>query len=132
MRVLVGVVPVAGHVGPVSAVVAELVRRGHDVRVHTGARFHDRFAGLGAQVVPWTAARDFDADDLSASFPDAAGSPTREVMALAMEGFLGTASGQVRDLVAELDRRPADVLVADSMCLGPGLVGELTGVPWAT
>ena len=132
MRVLVGVVPVAGHVGPVSAVVAELVRRGHDVRVHTGARFSDRFAGLGARVVPWSAARDFDADDLTASFPEAAGSPMREVMALVRRGFLGTAPGQVQDLLAELEREPADVLVADSMCLGPGLTGELTGVPWAT
>jgi UDP:flavonoid glycosyltransferase YjiC (YdhE family) len=116
----------------VSAVVAELVRRGHEVRVHTGARFHERFAGLGARVVPWEAARDFDADDLSASFPEAAGSPRREVMALVKQGFLGTAPGQVRDLRAELAREPADVLVGDSMCLGPGLVGELTGLPWAT
>lgn len=132
MRVLVGVVPVAGHVGPVSALVAELVRRGHGVRVHTGARFHDRFAGLGASVVPWSAAQDFDADDLAATFGEAKGSPTREVLALVRQGFLGTAPGQVRDLAAELRRQPADVLVADSMCLGPGMTSELTGVPWAT
>lgn len=132
MRVLVGVVPVAGHVGPVSAVVDELVRRGHRVRVYSGARFHERFARLGATVVPWVAAEDFDADDLAATFPEAAGSPTREVLALVNRGFLGTASGQVRDLLAELNREPADIVVSDSMCLGPGMVHELTGVPWAT
>ncbi|HEY5980565.1 MAG TPA: nucleotide disphospho-sugar-binding domain-containing protein [Microlunatus sp.] len=132
MRVLVGVVPVAGHVGPVSAVVAELVRRGHRVRVHTGALFRHRFTGLGAGVVPWTAAQDFDADDLAATFPEAAGSQRREVMTLIKRGFLGTAPGQVRDLQDALALESADLLVSDSMCLGPGLVAELSGLPWAT
>ena len=47
MRVLVAVVPLSGHVGPVSGLVAELVARGHEVRVYTGARHLARFAALG-------------------------------------------------------------------------------------
>lgn len=131
MRVLVAVVPVTGHVAPVSAVVAELVTRGHDVRVYTGARHQPWFAALGARVVPWIQARDFDEDDLTGAFPDAGTSRTRLMMALVKEGFLGTAPGQVRDLTAELAREPADVLLADSMSFGGVLTGEVTGVPWA-
>ena len=118
MRVLVAVVPLSGHVGPVSGLVAELLARGHEVRVYTGARHLARFADLGARVVPWTAARDFDEDDLAAAFPTAAGSRLRTMVALVRDGFIGTAPGQVSDLQAELAREPADVLLADSMSFG--------------
>jgi UDP:flavonoid glycosyltransferase YjiC (YdhE family) len=131
MRVLVAVVPLTGHVAPVSGLVGELVARGHDVRVYTGARHLDRFAGLKARVVPWTQARDFDEEDLAGAFPAAAGSRLRLTMAVVKEGFLGTAPGQVRDLRAELEREPADVLLADSMSFGGMLTGEVTGLPWA-
>ena len=131
MRVLVAVVPLSGHVGPVSGLVAELVARGHEVRVYTGARHLARFAVLGARVVPWTAARDFDEDDLAAAFPKAAGSRLRTMLMLVREGFIGTAPGQVRDLLAELAREPADVLLADSMSFGGMLAGERNGLPWA-
>jgi UDP:flavonoid glycosyltransferase YjiC (YdhE family) len=131
MRVIVAVVPLSGHVGPVSGLVAELVARGHEVRVYTGAQHVARFAELGARVVPWTAARDFDEDDLAAAFPKAAGSRLRTMVALVRDGFIGTAPGQVSDLQAELAREPADVLLADSMSFGGQLTGELTGMPWA-
>jgi len=39
---MVAVVPLAGHVGPVSGLVAELLKRGHDVRVYTGWRYRRR------------------------------------------------------------------------------------------
>ena len=132
MRVLVAVVPLSGHVGPVSGLVAERLARGHEVRVYTGARHHARFADLGARVVPWTAARDFDEDDLAGVvFPTAAGSRLRTVVALVRDGFIGTAPGQVSDLQAELVREPADVLLVDSMSFGGMLTGEVTGMPWA-
>ena len=69
MKVLVTVVPLAGHVGPVSGLVAELVSRGHQVRVYTGSRYRQRFTDLGATVVTWSAAREFDEDDLGATIP---------------------------------------------------------------
>ena len=37
---------------------------------------------------------------------------------LVWHGFIGTAPGQVRDLSSELEREPADVLVADPMSFG--------------
>ena len=46
------------------------------------------------------------------------------------DGFIGTAPGQVQDLSRELEREPADVLVADSMSFGGVLTGELRELPW--
>lgn len=131
MRVLVAVVPLTGHAAPVSGLVAELLARGHDVRVYAGARHQAWFAGLGARVVPWVQARDFDEDDLLGSFPSAGKSRAGTMMALVKEGFIGTAPGQVRDLTAELARESADVLLADSMSFGGVLTGQVTGLPWA-
>ncbi len=132
MKAMVTVVPLAGHVGPVSGLVAELVSRGHEVRVYTGSRYRQRFTDLGATVVTWSAARDFDEGDLGASFPFAKRPGPLRGISLVWHGFIGTAPGQVRDLSHELEREPADVLVADPMSFGGVLTGELRGLPWAT
>jgi UDP:flavonoid glycosyltransferase YjiC (YdhE family) len=131
VKVMVTVVPMAGHVGPVSGLVAELVGRGHQVRVYTGARYLQRFADLGAEVLPWVAAQDFDEDDLGATFPLARRPGLPTVIAMVKHGFIGTSPGQVQDLSQALDRDPADVLVADSMSFGGVLTAELRGLPWS-
>ena len=131
MKVMVAVVPVSGHVGPISGLVAELVGRGHQVRVYTGSRFRQRFTDLGATVVTWAAAQDFDEDNIGATFPLAKRPGLLTAIALVGGAFIGTAPGQVQDLRRELEREPADVLVADSMSFGGVLTGELLGLPWA-
>ncbi len=103
VKVLVSVVPLAGHVGPVSAMVAELVRRGHEVRVYSGARYDQRFTDLGAQAVPRSAAPDFDENDVGATFPLGRRGGLWEVVALVRDAFIGTAPGQVEDLGRALD-----------------------------
>ena len=62
--------------GPFPGLVAELVARGHEVRVYTGAAAkRSASTTIGARSsVPWSAARDFDEEDLAAAFPQAAGS----------------------------------------------------------
>jgi UDP:flavonoid glycosyltransferase YjiC (YdhE family) len=131
VKVMIAVVPVAGHVGPISGLVAELVSRGHEVRVYTGSRYRQRFTDLGTTVVTWSAAQDFDEDNLGATFPLARRPGLLRVLALVNHGFIGTAPGQVQDLSQELEREPVDVLVADSMSFGGVLTGELRGIPWA-
>jgi MGT family glycosyltransferase len=131
VKAMITVVPLAGHVGPISGLVAELVGRGHQVRVYTGSRYRQRFIDLGATVVTWSAAQDFDEDNLGATFPLARRPGLLRVLALVRHGFIGTAPGQVRDLGQELERESADVLVADSMSFGGVLTGELRGLPWA-
>lgn len=131
VRVLVSVVPLAGHVGPISALVAELVRRGHEVRVYSGARYDQRFTDLGARVVPRSTAQDFDENDVGATFPIGRRGGLWEVVALVRDAFIGTAPGQVEDLGRALEEEPADVLVADSMSFGGVLTGEVRDLPWA-
>ena len=91
MKVMIAVVPLAGHVGPISGLVRELVSRGHQVRVYTGARYRQRFTDLGATVVPWSAAQDFDEDDIGATFPLARRAGFLATSALVRDGFIGTA-----------------------------------------
>jgi UDP:flavonoid glycosyltransferase YjiC (YdhE family) len=131
MKVMVAVVPLAGHVGPTSGLVAELVSRGHQVRVYTGSRYRRRFTELGATVVTWSAAQDFDENNLRATFPLARRRGFLTAIALVRDGFIGTAPGQVQDLSRELEREPTDVLVADSMSFGGVLTSELHSLPWA-
>jgi UDP:flavonoid glycosyltransferase YjiC (YdhE family) len=131
MKAMITVVPMAGHVGPMSGLVRELVSREHQVRVYTGARYRQRFTDLGATMVPWSAAQDFDEDDIGATFSLARRPGLPTAVALVRDGFIGTAPGQVQDLNRELDREPADVLIADSMSFGGALTGELRGLPWA-
>lgn len=133
VRVVVTVMPFAGHAGPLRPVVAELVRRGHRVLVHTGRRWTPAFEALGADVLPWQEARDFDERDLTAAFPEL---PTdkgpRQVLSNLRHVFVGTAAGQALDLQAASRDGPVDVLLGDTTCFGAGLAAELTGTPWAS
>lgn len=97
---------------------------------YTGARYRQRFTDLGATVVPWLAAQDFDEDNIGATFPLARRAGFLTTFALVRDGFIGTAPGQVQDLSDELEREPADVLVAGSMSFG-GAHGRGVGLPWA-
>ena len=129
MKVLVAVMPIAGHVAPVTGLVAELIGRGHAVQVYTGARYSRRFADLGAEVSAWSPEIDFNDDDLADAAEGRFGvvRSTRLVKKL----FLDTGAGQVQDLTRLLDRAPADVVVADILSIGAGLISELRGLPWA-
>ena len=130
--VIVSVMPFAGHVAPTTGVVTELLARGHSVRVYTGAKYAETFARLGARVVPWSLAPDFDETNLPAAFPQLGRRGPRGLLDNLEHLFIRSAVGQARDLVAEIAREPADILVGDVMSLGTRLAAELTGLPWAT
>lgn len=133
LQVGVTVMPFAGHAGPLRPVVSELVRRGHRVRVHTGRRCTPVFAALGADVLPWQRASDFEEKDLLATFPTLpAGRGPRQLLANLRQVLVGTAAGQALDLQSAHQQQPFDVLLGDTTCFGAGLAAELTGVPWAS
>lgn len=131
-RILVAAMPFAGHVAPISGVVAELIARGHDVAVYTGRRYLARFEELGAAGIPWTAAPDFDEHDLGATFPEVGRRGPRGILANLEHVFIRTGAAQARDLLAAHTAAPFDVIAGDVMSLGMGLAAELTGLPWAT
>lgn len=131
-RILVTVMPFAGHVNPISGVVSELIADGHDVAVHTGARYIERMESLGARPIPWQSATDFDEHDLPAAFPEVGHRGPRGLLANVEHVFIGTGAGQARDLLAARAATPFDVIAGDVMSVGAGLAAEVSGPPWAT
>ncbi len=129
-RILVVSLPFAGHAGPMSAVAAELVRRGHEVVGYTGAKYGGRFTDAGATWLPWSRATDYDDADLAATFPQVGdGKGMRGAMANGRHVLFGTAPGQAADILAE---PPYDLIVTDLLAFGGALAAQASGTPWAT
>jgi len=132
-RFLLTSMPFTGHVVPMTAVAAQLVARGHDVRFYTGSRFRARVEAVGARLVPWRQAPDFDENDLAATFPRLIGKKgLRQLLTNMADCFIGTAPAQVADLAAEWERQPWDALAADETSVGAVLFRQRQGMPWAT
>ena len=132
-RFLVTPMPFTGHIAPMTAVASALVARGHDVRFYTGSAFRSKVESTGAAFVPWTAAPDFDENDLPATFPRLVGKKgLSQLMINVQDLFIGTAPSQVADLAEEWRREPWDALVADELSVGAALFAERTGCPRAT
>lgn len=132
-RFMVTAMPFSGHVAPMVAVAGALARRGHDVRFYTGAAFRVQVEAVGARFVPWTAAPDFDEQNLPATFPRLVGKKGfRQLMVNMEDLFVGTAPAQLADLRAEWERESWDALVSDEASLAPSVVAEAIGCRWAT
>lgn len=132
-EVMIAVMPFHGHVAPMAAVTEAFIEAGHAVRVYTGSAYASRFASLGARVVSWRTAPDFDEHDLAATFPMLHGRKgPRQMLANVEHLFVRTGAGQAADLVAAFAEKPWDVIVADSLSLGSHFASELTGTPWVT
>lgn len=132
-RILLSPMPFSGHVAPLLAVAEALVQAGHDVRVYTGSAFADAVTRIGARLVPWEQAPDFDENDLAATFPRLRGRKGLwQVFVNLTEVMIKTAPAQVADLAAEWAREPWDVLAADETSVGVALVAEQSGCPHVT
>ena len=64
-NIVIGSVPIHGHVTPLLAVAAGLVERGHRVRFMTGARFADAVARTGSDFIGLPTEADFDDRELN-------------------------------------------------------------------
>ena len=98
-----------GNVPPAMAIARELADRGHGIRVlgHRGQR--DAIEGAGFTAVATTHARDFRAGDPHS---------TRDLLATFGD------RGMARDLLDELRRRPADLVLVDADQPGAGARAE--------
>ena len=129
-RFMVTVMPFTGHVAPLCAVAAQLVRRGHDVRVYTGSAFRGRVEAAGAVLVPWRAAPDFDENDVAATFPRLVGKKGLAQLFINMEDlFINTAPAQNADLDAEWTRRPVGRARLRRAVDRPGALRGTPGMP---
>lgn len=132
-RFLLTAMPFTGHVAPLTAVAQQLVDRGHEVRFYTGSRFRERVEAVGATLVPWTRAPDFDENDLPATFPRLVGKKgLGQLLVNVVDCFIATAPAQVDDLRAEWERAPWDALAADEVSVGAVLFSESGGRAWST
>ncbi|MFC0681706.1 glycosyltransferase [Lysobacter korlensis] len=133
MRVLVAVLPFAGHVAPMQALVRELTARGHDVRVYTGSAYRSRFEDAGASVLVWRMAPDFDEHALERTFPQLRGKKgPRQLLANVEHLFIRSAAGQAQDLLAEWRSEPWDMLLSETTSVGAALAAERTTAPWVS
>ncbi|MFG1401041.1 nucleotide disphospho-sugar-binding domain-containing protein [Xanthobacter sediminis] len=118
-----------GSVTPVLEVARRLVARGHRVRLMSDACNRVDALATGARFVPWTIApskigrtREFDL------FRDwAAPTPIEGIMAACHAQFTGPARAFADDIMAELAREPADLVVANELLFGTHLGCEAVG-----
>jgi MGT family glycosyltransferase len=122
-----------GSVGPALTVARKLVEAGHDVRVMSDACNRREAEATGARFAPWTRApsrpdrskesdilRDWDTDDQAESF------------ARAIDSLVaGPAKAYADDLIEELDKEQADLVVTSDMLLGVMTGAEAKAVPFA-
>jgi UDP:flavonoid glycosyltransferase YjiC (YdhE family) len=127
-KFLISTMPETGHVFPALPIAAALARRDHQVWWHTGPDFAEKVRQTGARFVPMKHAPRFQ--DLA---PRPKQSRGWEAVAGALSRlFVEPAPGQLRDYCEILSDFDADVVLNESTAgLGPRLLHELGGPPWA-
>lgn len=122
-----------GNVPPQMSVARALVARGHCVRVLADRILRDEVEAAGAEHVEWTRApqrttweptdtylRDWEARTPAGGF------------ARVRDGLIcGPSWAHAADVMAEIERRPPDVLVIDFMVFGARVAAEASGLPTA-
>ncbi len=105
-----------GNVPPALGIAAELRRRGHDVRVmgHPTQQSVVGASGLGFR--PFSTAREFDSRADNSPF---------DLLSVFGDRAMG------RDVIAELETRPADLVVVDCLLWGPMEALAAAGRPYA-
>lgn len=114
-KVVIAANPFHGHVAPLLSIARDLVARGHEVVVYTGARFEERALATGARFRALPPDVDFDDRNIDAYFPAVAAvppGPAREALAV-HQIFVAPVPSQLRGLRALLDEFPADVVMSE-------------------
>ena len=109
----------------------ELVARGHDVRWYSTHRFRRAIECTGARFVPFRRATPIDETRLDQLYPERPKSGLAQLQWDIKHIFVDSLRGQFADVVDELDREPADVIVGDNASVVAGAVHERFGLPWA-
>jgi UDP:flavonoid glycosyltransferase YjiC (YdhE family) len=119
---MVASLPFAGHVGAMAAVSSELIKRGHEVIAHTGAKYRHKFEG--AKWLPWQHAPDFDDAELNKAFPSIGdGKGMRANFANVRDVLVGTGAAQTKDVLAA----EFDLVVTDHLAFGAAMAAGCRG-----
>ncbi|TLQ47749.1 glycosyltransferase family 1 protein [Streptomyces marianii] len=129
---LIATTPAQGHVVSMLEVACELARRGHEVRWYTGRAFQRQVEQAGAHFEPMHPEVDFGGSSREEAYPDHAGlTGLANFKTGVRDIFYRTAPRQMDDLLAILERFPADCVLADDMCYGACFASERSGIPLA-
>jgi MGT family glycosyltransferase len=129
-RYLFAPIPFTGHVNPGLPIARELVARGHDVRWYSTARFRRAIEGTGARWVPFRHALPLDEERFD-MWPDRPAEGLAQLRYDVKNLFVEFIRGSLRDLLDELRREPADVIVGDNTSAVVEAVHRKLGIPWA-
>lgn len=117
--------PALGHLLPMSALLAELARRGHSVHLRTLSSGLNYARGLGfsADVI--------DPDIEAVEMEDWKASNPIGALKLSISAFARRASREVDDLTRALASVEPDGVLLDVNCWGAQSAAEATDLPWA-
>jgi len=120
-----------GNTPPMLAVVRRLLARGHQVGVISDPCNRNEVEAVGATFSPWTRApHRVDKSATSDPIRDwEVKSPPALIGRLREHLFIGPSLAYAHDLLDELSRFPADVVVTSEMLLGAMAGAEAAGVP---
>ncbi|MDG4758242.1 nucleotide disphospho-sugar-binding domain-containing protein [Micromonospora sp. WMMD710] len=127
-KVIVGAHPSYGHIVPMRAIAADLVRRGHDVTFVTGSAYRDGVERDGVHFAPLSGAADVDSRTLHQRHPELLALPRDEAFDLAMSHvFVETLAAQhhtMQNEIAKAGSLPV-VVLQETMFMGmwPALLG---------
>ena len=132
-RYLFAIIDGGGTVPADTSVMRALVERGHDVRVLADSVLAPDIETTGAEHVPWERApQRRDLDPQSVIMRDWDTKTPFQAFARVRDGAMtGPAALFAADVRAELQRRPADVVVGNFFVFGAQIAAEAEGVPFA-
>jgi MGT family glycosyltransferase len=131
-KFLVGTTALLGHVAPLAPIVAELVRRGHDVRWYTGSHYRERVEATGASFQQMRFAVDQSEVSVNERFPERASlTGTNSLLFDIRHLFAAESVGHLLDIHEILKEFPAHVFFGDTGFLAGAWLYELGGPPWA-
>ncbi len=113
----------AGNLVSTLGIARTLVAEGHDVRMIGHASIEERCGDQGARFIPFTPEADWDPLQVPANF--------EEEMAMIRERLCFNPA-IANDVLTELEREPAEVLVVDCMLFTALSAAEASGIPTAT
>ena len=132
-RILIGSMPLTGHVNPGLPIARKLIERGNEVWWYTGQNYQKKVEATGATFLPMKAGYDFDDTDLDGAFPG-----RNEKKGLAQlkfdikSVFVDSVPGYVQDMESIISEIKPDVLLMDNGFAAGTVIFARTGVPWAT
>jgi MGT family glycosyltransferase len=132
-RYLFAIIDGGGTVPTDTSVIRAMVERGHEVRVLADRVLAPDVEPTGAEHVPWERApQRANLDPQSVIMKDWDTSTPFQAFARVRDGaMVGPAGLFAADVRAELQRRPADVVVGNFFVFGAQIAAEAEGLPFA-